>query len=236
MKTVILCGGRGTRMDNLGEELPKPLIKIGEKPVLWHIMNLYSNQGHKEFILLLGHLGYKIKQYFEEEKEPGWLITFVDTGLDVSKSERISKIKNLINEDNFFLAYGDDLADINLYKLLKFHEYMENVVTITSVKARSDFGILEMDEDQRIINFREKPILDYWMNGGFMVVNKSIFNYLNYGELEREVFERLVIEKRIGTYKHKGNWKSMNTLKDNLELNSLWQEGKAFWRVENNVK
>jgi len=236
MKTVILCGGRGTRMDNLGEELPKPLIKIGEKPVLWHIMNLYSNQGHKEFILLLGHLGHKIKQYFEEEKEPGWLITFVDTGLDVSKSERVSKIKNMMNEDNFFLAYGDDLADINLYKLLKFHEYMENVVTITSVRARSDFGILEMDEDQRIINFREKPILDYWMNGGFMVVNKSIFNYLNYGELEREVFERLVQEKKIGTYKHKGNWKSMNTLKDNLELNSLWQEGKAFWRVENNVK
>src|SRR3989338_3761863 len=180
MKTVILCGGRGTRMDNLGEELPKPLIKIGEKPVLWHIMNLYSNQGHKESILLLGHLGHKIKQYFEEEKEPGWLITFVDTGLDVSKSERVSKIKNMMNEDNFFLAYGDDLADINLYKLLKFHEYMENVVTITSVRARSDFGILEMDEDQRIINFREKPILDYWMNGGFMVVNKSIFNYLNY--------------------------------------------------------
>lgn len=236
MEVVILCGGLGTRLNEITKTIPKPLVEIGEKPVLWHIMNLYSNQGHKEFILLLGHLGHKIKQYFEEEKEPGWLITFVDTGLDVSKSERVSKIKNMMNEDNFFLAYGDDLADINLYKLLKFHEYMENVVTITSVRARSDFGILEMDEDQRIINFREKPILDYWMNGGFMVVNKSIFNYLNYGELEREVFERLVQEKKIGTYKHKGNWKSMNTLKDNLELNSLWQEGKAFWRVENNVK
>ena len=113
---------------------------------------------------------------------------------------------------------------------------MENIITITSVKARSDFGIVDMNEEQQIISFREKPILDYWMNGGFMVANKLLFNYLDCGELEREVFEKLVFEKKIGTYKHKGNWKSMNTLKDNQELNSLWQEGNAFWRLKNNVK
>ena len=216
-------------MGGIGEGLPKPLIRIGDKPVLWHIMKLYSNQGHNDFILLLGYLGHKIREYFENYREPDWKITFVDTGVDVSKSERIFKIKDLIDKDNFFLAYGDDLADINLYKLLKFHEYMENVTTITSVRARSDFGILEMDDEQHITHFKEKPILEHWMNAGFMVANKSIFDYLHHGELENEVFEKLVEEKKIGTYKHKGNWKSMNTLKDHLEMNKLLEEGKAFW-------
>ncbi len=230
MKVVILCGGKGARMGEVNQEIPKPLMEIGGKPVLWHIMNRYGRQGYGEFVLLLGHLGHKIRDYFAGCPEAEWKIDMVDTGPDATKSERIAQVGHLIKEENFFLSYGDDLADINFFKLLKFHEYMDNIVTLTSVRLVSPFGVLEMDEEQRIIEFKEKPVLEQWMNGGFMVMSKRIFPYLRLGELEEEVFNRLVAERKIGAYKHKGMWKSMNTLKDYIDLNKLWDEGKAFWR------
>ena len=229
MKVVILCGGKGARMGEINQEIPKPLMEIGGKPVLWHIMNRYGRQGYGEFILLLGHLGRKIREYFAAHPEAGWSIDMVDTGAEATKSERIAQIEHLIGDENFHLSYGDDLADVDFSRLLKFHEDRDNIVTVTSVRLVSPFGILKMDDTQHIVAFKEKPVLEHWMNGGFMAVNRRIFPYLRLGELEEEVFNKLVKERKIGAYRHKGKWKSMNTLKDCADLNKLWDEGRAFW-------
>ena len=234
MKTVILCGGKGTRMGGVAEKIPKPLIEIGGKPVLWHIMKLYSSQDFKDFILCLGYRGDMIKEYFEKNNHENWNIQFVDTGEDSKKAERILKVRHLINGENFFLSYGDDLANIDFNKLLKFHEYMGVTATITTVRLTSPFGIVHLNEEGLIHKFQETPItLDHWMNGGFMVLNKKIFDILHKGELEVEVFNHLIEPKQICAYKHKGEWKSMNTLKDNIELNDMWANGKAFWKIWN---
>lgn len=231
MQTVILCGGKGTRLGEASEKIPKPMMLVGEKPILWHIMKLYASQGFNDFILCLGYKGKNIKEYFEKSNHENWKIQFVDTGEDTTKSERLEKVKDLINGENFFLSYGDDLANIDFSKLLKFHEYMGLTATITGVRLISHFGIVEMNEENIITNFREKPILDHWMNGGFMVLNKRIFDYLNAGEFEDKVLPLLAQTKQICSYKHKGEWKSMNTLKDNIELNEMWLKGKAFWKI-----
>ncbi|MBI2598114.1 MAG: NTP transferase domain-containing protein [Candidatus Diapherotrites archaeon] len=231
MKTVILCGGKGTRMSALTEKIPKPLVAIGEKPVLWHIMKIYASQGFDSFVLCLGYKGSEIKKYFEKNNSEKWKIEFADTGENSTKSQRLEKVKKLISDENFFLAYGDDLSNVDLKKLKKFHEKNKKIVTVTAVKMESPFGILETNAKNEIIKFYEKPILDYWLNGGYMVLNKKIFNYLKFGELEKEVFEKLVREKEIQAFKHSGEWKTMNTLKDNQELNELWENGKAFWKI-----
>ncbi len=231
MKTVILCGGKGTRMGDASEKIPKPLMQIGEKPVLWHIMKLYSSYGFEDFILCLGYRGEKIKEYFENNNHEKWKIEFVETGENSTKSQRLLKIKSLIDDENFFVSYGDDVSNVDFNKLLKFHEYMGLTATVTGVKLISHFGVIEMNEDNVITHFKEKPTLEYWMNGGFMVFNKKIFNCLDSGELEDVVFPELAKNRQICAYKHKGQWKSMNTLKDNLELHDLWINGKAFWKV-----
>jgi len=228
---VILCGGRGVRIGPLSEETPKPLLKIGDKPILWHVMKIYSSQGVKNFILCLGHRGDKIRDYFKANNTEGWDISFVDTGVDSSKSQRLQQVKEFIKGDIFFLAYGDDVADINLPSLLKFHRKMDLVATITVVRMVSQFGLVEIERNNIIKEFKEKPVLDKWMNGGFMVADKKIFSYLKLGELEKEVFEKLVKTGRIAAYKHRGRWLTMNTLKDNLELNAIWNKGQAFWKI-----
>ena len=210
---------------------PKPLMPVGPKPILWHIMKLYATQSFTDFILCLGYKGEKVREYFEENNSENWNIQFVDTGQESTKSERILKIKHLIPDEDFALAYGDDIADIDLNKLLKFHEYMGLTLTLTAVKLISPFGVLELSEDNVITKFKEKPVFDQWMNGGFMMVNRKIFDALGKGELENEVFEHLVDIRQICAYKHKGNWKTMNTLKDSIELNNLWDTGKAFWKI-----
>jgi|SRR3989344_2290011 len=231
MKTVILCGGKGSRMGEATEQLPKPMIEIGGKPVLWHIMKIYASQGFNEFVLCLGYKGEKIREYFESNNGENWKIDFVDTGENTLKSERVKKVQEFVKEENFFLAYGDDLADVDLKKLLQMHEKNRVTATVTAVKIVSPFGILETNAKDEIIDFKEKPTLDVWMNGGFMALNSRIFAMLSIGELEEEVFRKLVKEKKIQAYKHKGSWKTMNTLKDNIELNELWRSGKAFWKI-----
>lgn len=228
---VILCGGKGTRLGHLTQDVPKPLILIGNKPILWHVMKIYASQGVKKFILCLGYKKDKIRNYFKNNSGEDWDIQFVDTGLETSKSQRIQHIKNLIKAKNFFCAYGDDVADINLNKLLKLHQRLNPVATITVIKMVSGFGIVKIDRSSKIRGFKEKPVLDVWMNGGFMVLNKKIFNYLDIGELEEGVFNALVRNKQINAYKHQGNWKTMNTLKDYMELTSLWDSNKAFWKT-----
>lgn len=228
---VILCGGRGIRIGQLTEEIPKPLIKVGDRPILWHVMKIYASQGFNNFILCLGYKGEKIREYFTKTNDKRWDIQFIDTGLESTKSERMHKIKNLIKVENFFLAYGDDVADIDLRNLLKVHKNGGLITTITIVRMISGFGLVEIDKKNIIVEFKEKPLLDKWMNGGFMVMNKNIFNYLKLGELEKEVFEKLVKQRQICAYKHQGKWRAMNTLKDNVELNMLWKNGKAFWKI-----
>ena len=154
----------------------------------------------------------------------------MQTGEDSSKSERLLKVKNFV-DDSFFVAYGDDLADINVKELLSFHKKSKTITTVTAVRVQSQFGVMELGKTGIVKSFEEKPILDYWTNGGFMVFEKKIFDYLKLGELEKEVFEKLVKEKQLSAFMHKGKWRTMNTLKDNLELNDLWKKKQAFWKV-----
>jgi glucose-1-phosphate cytidylyltransferase len=216
----------------MGEiEIPKALVPIGGKPIIWHIMKIYSHYGFKDFIICLGHRGELIKEYFEMNKETSWNVTCVETGIDTNKSERIKKVKDMIDDYTFFVSYGDDVSDINIKKVLDYHKSHGKIATVTAVKLESPFGILEIDDENKIINFKEKPILEHYINGGFMIFNKKIFDYLDEGELEKEVFEKLVEIEQIHAFKHEGFWRCMNTTKETLELGDLWRNGKAKWKV-----
>lgn len=228
MQVIVLCGGKGTRLSEYTEEIPKPLINVGHRPILWHIMQMYKSYGHREFIFCLGYKGEKIREYFKDEKEVK--IQFADTGIDTNKSERIQKIRHLIKDDNFFVTYGDDLSDVNINKLSEFHKKNKKVVTLTAVNLESPFGILELNKKNEVIGFKEKPKLEYFMNGGFYIFNKRIFSYMKKGyDLEKDVLKEAAKLKQIAAFKHKGFWKSMNTLKDVIELNEIYNKGEMKW-------
>lgn len=234
MECVILCGGKGARLKELTEEIPKSLIKIGDKPILLHLIERYSNYGFKSFILCVGYKGEMIKKYFEEHPQEDLDIQIIDTGNIseetgefVLKAERLKKIKNYLKGDTFFVSYGDDLADVDLEELLKFHKKNGKIGTITAVHPNNPYGILGLKGDL-IEKFIEKPPMIEWVNGGYMVLHKKIFDYIKKGqELENEVFRKLVIDKELCAFKHSGFWKSMNTFKDVKELNELWRKGNA---------
>jgi glucose-1-phosphate cytidylyltransferase len=230
---VILCGGKGTRMWPLTSETPKPLINIGEKAALWHLMKKYSAHGHNHFILCLGHLKEKIIDYFSQSEniDPNWKIDFIDTGLDTPKSERIAKVKSLINTDNFFLNYGDDLSAVEIEHLTDFHLAGNNIVTLTSIPLYSQFGVIEIDDNHQVKQFREKPRLqEYWINGGFYICNKSVFDYLHLGDFEDTVLKNLAQEEKVRAFKYEGFWKCMNTSKDAIEFNKLHSSGEIPWK------
>lgn len=225
-----MCGGKGTRLKELTESIPKPLVEIGGKPVLWHIMKIYSHHGFNEFILCAGYKGEMIKEYFEKGNSEGWDVSIIDTGQESTKSERLMKVSELIKGDNFLFAYGDDVCDVNIKEVIDLHLKKGKTVTLTAIPLVSQFGIIDI-KDNDVLSFREKPRLDHWFSGGFIVFNKDIFKYLDKGELEKEVFDYLAKEKKIAAYQHEGFWKSMNTLKDNVDLNELWDKGNAPWKV-----
>ncbi len=229
IKTVILCGGKGSRMGP--EELPKPLFKIGDKPILWHIMKYYESFGFKDFILLLGYKKEKIINYFKDCKI--WDIKFIDTGLNTNTGGRIKKAERLIKDDIFFATYGDGLSDINLNSLLDFHREHGKIATLTAVKPYSPFGIMDIDSHTHAVtHFAEKPKLDHWVNGGFFVFNRAIFEYIKENDvLESDAFSRLAKDKNLTAYKHDGFWECMDTYKDNLRLNQLWDARNAPWAV-----
>ncbi len=262
MKTVILCGGRGTRLGEHGISIPKALIEIGGRPVLWHILKLYSYHGLNDFILCLGYLGEEIKRYFFEHyflerKEPyaelppemnyagdyqmhlrqtngeEWHITFANTGLNTNTGGRIKRIQDYIGEDETFCAtYGDGLARIDLRALVRFHQEHGRVATVTTVHPRSNFGILKLETDGVVVEFQEKPVMREWINGGFFVFNRRVFDYLDEDAvLEREPLERLARERQLMAYCHTGFWKCLDTYKDHLEFNQLWDTGKADWKL-----
>mgnify|MGYP001571786053 FL=1 len=228
MQVVVLCGGKGTRLSEYTEKIPKPLIEVGNKPILSHIMKMYSYYGYNNFILCLSYKGNKIKEYLENDKS--FKIEFVDTGINSNKAERIMEIKNYIKDKDFFVTYGDDLSDVNINSLLRFHKKNKKIVTLTAIDLVSSFGILEINKKNEVIRFQEKPKLNYLMNGGFYVFNKKVFDYIKKGyDLEKETFEALANAKLIAAFYHKGFWKSMNTLKDVIELNEMFANGKIPW-------
>lgn len=257
MKVVILCGGKGTRLREQTEYIPKALVEIGGKPILWHIMKMYSAYGFDEFILCLGYLGDKIKQYFLEynswrnadfspqlgqSAEPKidylanstekWNVIFADTGLDTNTGGRIKKVEKYINNDVFFATYGDGLADLDLVQLLDFHRFHGKIATVTVVNPSSNFGILHLDEEGLVTDFQEKPPLNAWINGGFFVFNRQVFNFLDESSiLEKKPLQRLAAERQLIAYKHTRFWACMDTYKDNVELNRLWETGQAKWRI-----
>jgi glucose-1-phosphate cytidylyltransferase len=236
MQVVILCGGEGARLLPKTEKIPKPLITIGEKPILWYIMKIYSKYHHTDFILCLGYLGNKIKEYFQkpENIEDDWNITFVNTGLKNNKGERLKKVKDYIKNEIFLVSYGDDISDVNINEVIEFHKKNNKIATLTAINPTFQFGVLEMNNNDEIIGFKEKPKLEYWINGGYFVFNKKIFNYIKEGwDLEKETFEALAKDRQISAFKHKGFWKSMNTLKDAIELNEMWKKNelkKILWK------
>jgi glucose-1-phosphate cytidylyltransferase len=255
MKTVILCGGRGTRLGAHGTTLPKALIEIGDKPVIWHLLKIYSHYGFDDFIFCLGFLGDKIKRFFVEqnwlnadftleknsnltlprnsEMLENWRLTFAETGLETNTGGRIKRIeKYLAGEEIFFVTYGDGLANVNLEKLVEFHKSHGRIATLTAVHPHSNFGIMKLDEEMRVTEFQEKPVMREWINGGFFVFNRRIFDYLDENSiLEREPLEQLAREKELFAFPHAGFWKCVDTFKDNLEFNQLWTDNRADWKV-----
>ncbi len=231
IKTVILCGGRGMRLAEETEFKPKPMVQIGGKPILWHIMSIYSYFGFNDFILCLGQKSQKVKEYFANSNK--WNITFAETGENTNTGGRIKKIKKFINEDYFFATYGDGVADINLREIVNFHQRHKKSATITVARPISQFGIVGVNSHtQSVTHFEEKPILDHWINAGFFIFNKNIFDYLKENDiLEKESFKRMLRDKELNAFKHKGFWRCMDTYKDNLELNEFWKINKAAWKL-----
>ncbi len=235
MKAVILCGGRGTRLGEHGRTVPKALIKIGGKPILWHLLSIFSHFGVTKFVLCLGYLGDEIKAYFDENPTR-WQIEFVDTGLDTNTGGRLKRVeKHLADSNEFFVTYGDGLADVNIDNLRSFHRAHGKIATVSAVHPFSNFGLMDIADDGFVERFREKPRLKEWINGGFFVFNREIFEYLDDDSvLEREPFEILSGQAEMMAYKHEGFWKCMDTFKDNLEFEELWKESPPwrFWQED----
>ena len=248
MKTVILCGGRGTRLDEMGIAVPKALVPIGGKPVIWHLLQIFTHHGFDDFVLCLGYLSDKIRDYFvgitikEDHKNKAirhidsdglkCRVELVDTGLDTNTGGRIKSLESLLAvEERFFVTYGDGLANVDLRALLEFHLDHGKTATLTAVHPVSNFGILELDGGSAVKEFREKPILENWINGGFFVFENRIFNRLEPNSvLEREPLVGLASEGELIAFQHSGFWKCMDTYKDNVEMNELWQSH-APWKI-----
>ena len=226
---VILCGGKGTRMGN--EDLPKPMFKIGARPILWHIMKIYESFGFRNFILLLGYKKEKIIDYFKDHK--GWSIKFVDTGLNTNTGGRVKKAEKFIKGDSFLATYGDGLSDLNLYKLIDFHLRHKKIASLTSVRPYSQFGIISIDSHTAMVtHFKEKPMLDHWVNGGFFVFSRRVFKYIGQDDvLEKDTLIKLTKKRQILAYKHRGFWMCMDTYKETLVLRQLWNSGNAPWAL-----
>lgn len=257
MKVVILAGGKGTRISEESHLRPKPMIEIGGKPILWHIMKLYSHYGFHEFIICCGYKGQMIKEYFlhyytyqadstfsladrnievhKSEVEP-WKVTLANTGLETLTAGRILKIKDYIEDDEFMLTYGDGVSDVNIKEVLDFHRQNGKIATITTTQPSGRFGALKIDGESRVQGFKEKARADQaWVNAGFMVLNRKIFDYLGDGSemLEQSPFEHLAQAGEMVAYKHDGFWSPMDTLRDKEYLEKLWVEEKAPWKVWN---
>lgn len=256
MKVVILAGGLGTRISEESHLKPKPMITIGEQPILWHIMKYYSSFGFHDFVICCGYKGHIIKEYFadyylyrsdvtfdfsaenrmtvhENVAEP-WRVTLVDTGLNTQTGGRIKRVQKYIGDEPFMLTYGDGVGTVDLNALLDQHRSSGKIATLTGIQPGGRFGVLDI-EGQTVTGFREKAKEDGgWINGGFMALNPEVFRYLTDEEgcvFERQPLERLALEGKLGIYKHKGFWQCMDTQRDKIWLEEHWEKGDAPWRV-----
>lgn len=258
MKVVILAGGLGTRISEESHLKPKPMITIGEQPILWHIMKYYSNFGFQDFVICCGYKGYVIKEYFADYylhrsdvtfdfsaenrmtvhsnvAEP-WRVTIVDTGLNTQTGARIKRVQKYIGDEPFMLTYGDGVSNVDLHALLSQHQQSDKIVTLTGIQPGGRFGVLDLDESSNtVVGFREKAKEDGgWINGGFMVMQPEVFDYLEADEtcvLERAPLERLATEGKLGIYRHEGFWQCMDTQRDRNRLQAAWANGTAPWHI-----
>lgn len=253
MKAVILAGGAGTRISEESSLKPKPMIEIGGKPILWHIMKIYSAHGIRDFVICCGYKGYVIKDYFanyflhvsdvafdvvnnkmqvlQNGAEP-WRVTVTDTGLETMTGGRLKRARRYLDEEDFCLTYGDGVADINLTQLIEFHRQQKTLATVTAVSPAGRFGAL-VTSGNKVLSFREKPEGSGWINGGFFVLSPRVIDYIEGDQTtwEGDPLERLAREGQLAAYPHEGFWHPMDTLRDKHQLESLWSDGNAPWKV-----
>lgn len=259
MKTIILCGGTGTRMKEETEFKPKPMVLVGGKPILWHIMKIYSHYGFDEFILALGYKGHMIKEYFLNWRNylndftldtkahqftyhnndcDDFKITFAETGADSLTGERILRVKKYLNGEDFMVTYGDGLSNVNIKELVEFHKKQNTIATITGVKPASRFGLLKLDDKtNKVTAFYQHKVTDEnfeksndYINGGFMVLKNKVFDYIKNDTMLENIFEPLVSGGQLSVYKLDGKWKCMDTYKEVEEMNEMWKTD-PFWKV-----
>lgn len=256
MKVVILAGGYGTRISEESHLKPKPMIEIGDKPILWHIMKHYSKYGFNEFVICLGYKGYVIKEYFanyylhqgdvtfdfssgnhlthiNNSSEP-WKITLVDTGLNTMTGGRLKRVKEYLGNEPFMLTYGDGVSDVNLNELIEFHKSKKSMVTLTTIQPAGRFGVVDTDIDLRVQSFRQKSQEDSgWINGGYMVIEPEFIDLIEGDQtvLEKEPFDAVVEKGKLFTYRHQAFWQCMDTMRDKNYLDELWAKDSAPWKI-----
>lgn len=256
MKVVIMAGGMGTRISEESHAKPKPMIEIGDKPILWHIMKWYASFGYQEFVICCGYKGHMIKDYFinyrdyqgdgrfdlgadknrfeKNVKEP-WKVTLANTGLKTLTAGRLLKVREYLGDEPFMLTYGDGVSDVNIPELLEFHKKEGKLVTITTTQPEGRFGAIKIDDDGTVQKFKEKARKDQsWVNTGFMVMEPGVFEYLGDGSemLEAGPFEKIAAAGQMTAYRHEGFWSPMDTMHDKEYLENLWRQEKAPWKVE----
>lgn len=256
MKVVILAGGFGTRISEESHLKPKPMIEIGERPILWHIMKIYSHYGFNDFVICLGYKGYCIKEYFAHyflhesditfdfrdgnsrtvhthSAEP-WRVTLVDTGLETMTGGRVKKVAQYLDDEPFMLTYGDGVSDVNIAELVAYHKKHGKLATVTATQPSGRFGSLELSDENGVTSFQEKPVGDgFWINGGFFVLDPSIISRIPDDStlFEKGPLESLAHDGELMAYKHNGFWQPMDTLRDKIHLEELWKSGKAPWKM-----
>ena len=209
---------------------PKPMVGVGGKPLLWHIMKIYAHRGYNDFIVAAGYKGEVIKKYFSKNNKDGFKVRVVDTGLKSLTGERVRRLKKYVKGPNFMITYGDGLADVNVDDLINFHNQKNVHVTITGVHPRHRFGLVAVDNDDLVTGFQQKPILSDIVNGGFMVFSKNVFDYIKKNSMIEDIFQPLAEEKKLALYRHRGFWFAVDTYRDLLDANQLWQE-QSPWKV-----
>ena len=255
LPAVILAGGLGTRIREETEFKPKPMVEIGGKPVLWHIMKHLSAYGINRFIICVGYKGDYIRDYFLNyhtrnndftislgesqelvfhsiHEESNWSVTIAETGPLTNTGGRVFAVKKYLEGENFLCTYGDGLSDIDISRLVKFHTQRKTIATVTAVRPLSRFGILDIDSSNNVVNFKEKPQSEGWINGGFFIFEPRIFDYLAPNvTLENEPLRKLTYERQLSAYQHEGFWQPMDTFRESKLLNDLWDSGRAPWRI-----
>jgi glucose-1-phosphate cytidylyltransferase len=258
MKVVILAGGMGTRISEESHLKPKPMIEIGDRPILWHIMKIYSHYGYNDFVICLGYKGHIIKDFFlnyliyesdvtfnfrngreiftHQHFAEAWTVTLVDTGFVTDTGGRVKRVQKYVGNEPFLLTYGDGVADVNINALVDFHKSHGRYVTVTAAQPLGRFGALNIAEDGKVAGFTEKPKGDdSWINGGFFVMEPEVFDYLSENDmnLELEPLQRICRDNQFMAYRHAGFWQPMDTMRDKVLLDELWKTGRAPWKVWN---